>query len=222
MTDRLTYLSSSAPSLTLPLPQPNTAPQQGLAWLFLGVANKDALLYDDEWQSVLKSHPNNFRVDYALSREQTNKAGGKMYIQDKMEEYADEIFDRLSKGAHIYFCGLKGMMPGIQETLERVASSKVRWITYFVPWGCVCVNLHGVMTMTMTAIIYSRTYPHIPSNTPSGHRLEGVPRGPQEEPPVARRGVLSEAAVSRPTGRHAARALPCVVSVLVASEYVAS
>lgn len=74
---------------------------------------------------MLKSHPNNFRVDYALSREQTNKAGGKMYIQDKMEEYADEIFDRLSKGAHIYFCGLKGMMPGIQETLERVAASKV-------------------------------------------------------------------------------------------------
>ena len=27
-------------------------------------------------------------------------------------------------GAHIFFCGLKGMMPGIQEMLERV--SKVR------------------------------------------------------------------------------------------------
>jgi ferredoxin--NADP+ reductase len=27
---------------------------KGLAWLFLGVANSDALLYDDEWQSVLK------------------------------------------------------------------------------------------------------------------------------------------------------------------------
>lgn len=29
-------------------------------------------------------------------------------------------------GAHIFFCGLKGMMPGIQEMLERVA--KVRYI----------------------------------------------------------------------------------------------
>ncbi len=28
---------------------------------------------------------------------QNNKKGGKMYIQDKMEEYADEIFDRLAK-----------------------------------------------------------------------------------------------------------------------------
>ena len=25
---------------------------KGLAWLFLGVANTDALLYDDEWQEV--------------------------------------------------------------------------------------------------------------------------------------------------------------------------
>lgn len=30
-----------------------------------------------------------------------------MYVQDKVEEYADEIFERLDNGAHIYFCGLK-------------------------------------------------------------------------------------------------------------------
>ena len=56
--------------------------------------------------------PLQFRLDYALSREQKNKSGGKMYIQDKVEEYADEVFDLLDNGAHIYFCGLKGMMPG--------------------------------------------------------------------------------------------------------------
>jgi ferredoxin--NADP+ reductase len=97
---------------------------KGLAWLFLGVANTDALLYDDEWQDILKSHPDNFRLDYALSREQTNAEGGKMYIQDKVKEYSDEIFDRMDKGAHIYFCGLKGMMPGITEMLEGVSKSK--------------------------------------------------------------------------------------------------
>jgi len=47
-----------------------------------------------------------------------------MYIQDKVEEYADEIFDRLDKGAHMYFCGLRGMMPGIQDMLKRVAEGK--------------------------------------------------------------------------------------------------
>merc|ERR1711885_119238 len=75
----------------------------GLAWLFLGVANTDALLYDDEWQEVLKAKPDNFRVDYALSREQTNKDGGKMYIQDKVGEYADEVFTRMDNGAHMYY-----------------------------------------------------------------------------------------------------------------------
>jgi ferredoxin--NADP+ reductase len=68
---------------------------KGQAWLFLGVANSDALLYDDEWQDVKAKFPEQFRLDYALSREQTNKSGGKMYIQDKVEEYADEVFDKL-------------------------------------------------------------------------------------------------------------------------------
>ena len=68
--------------------------------------------------------PDNFRVDYALSREQKNKDGGKMYIQDKVAEYSDEIFTRMDNGAHMYFCGLKGMMPGITEMLESVSSSK--------------------------------------------------------------------------------------------------
>jgi ferredoxin--NADP+ reductase len=42
-------------------------------------------------QAVKKDHPEQFRLDYALSREQKNAKGGKMYIQDKVEEYADEV-----------------------------------------------------------------------------------------------------------------------------------
>eukprot|EP00908_Phaeocystis_cordata_P023833 Transcript_6286.p1 GENE.Transcript_6286~~Transcript_6286.p1 ORF type:complete len:256 (-),score=125.39 Transcript_6286:272-1039(-) len=108
---------------------------KGLAWLFLGVANTDALLYDDEWQEVLKSHPDNFKLDYALSREQTNKNGGKMYIQDKVAEYSDEVFTRMDNGAHMYFCGLKGMMPGILEMLEGVAKEKgIVWEDKLKEW----------------------------------------------------------------------------------------
>ena len=47
-----------------------------------------------------------------------------MYIQDKVEEYADEIFTRLENGAVMNFCGLKGMMPGITDMLEGVSKSK--------------------------------------------------------------------------------------------------
>ena len=50
----------------------------------MGVANSDAKLYDEELQSILNTYPDQFRVDYALSREQNNKNGGKMYIQDKV------------------------------------------------------------------------------------------------------------------------------------------
>ncbi|CAF1929685.1 unnamed protein product [Brassica oleracea] len=60
----------------------------GLAWLFLGVANTDSLLYDDEFSKYLKDHPDNFKFDKALSREEKNKKGGKMYVQDKIEEYS--------------------------------------------------------------------------------------------------------------------------------------
>merc|ERR1711869_67492 len=73
---------------------------------------------------ILKNYHDQFRVDYALSREQQNKDGGKMYIQDKVEEYGEEVFQLLQEGAIIYFCGLKGM-------LERVATSKgIEWDTF--------------------------------------------------------------------------------------------
>jgi len=103
---------------------PYSADFKGLAWLFLGVYNTDAILYDDEWKAILKEYPNQFRYDLALSEEQKNKDGGPMFVQHRMEEYADEIFDRMNKGAHMYLCGLKGMVPGIQELLQGVAKSK--------------------------------------------------------------------------------------------------
>lgn len=56
----------------------------GKAWLFMGVANSDSKLYDEEFQELLDKYPDRFKLDYALSREQQNKDGGKMYIQDKV------------------------------------------------------------------------------------------------------------------------------------------
>ncbi|MCO5550331.1 hypothetical protein L7F22_003815 [Adiantum nelumboides] len=100
----------------------------GLSWLFLGVANTDSLLYHDEFSGYLKKFPDHFRYDIALSREQKSRSGGKMYVQDKMEEYGNEVFELLDKGAHIYFCGLKGMMPGIQETIKKIAEERgLKW-----------------------------------------------------------------------------------------------
>ena len=100
------------------------------AWLILGVPVTGGLLYADEFaamQSNLASEtmtPAELEVTYAISREMQNAQGGKYYVQDVLAERADELFTRLENGAHIYFCGLKGMMPGILDALEQVATAK--------------------------------------------------------------------------------------------------
>lgn len=106
---------------------------QGTAWLVLGVPTTGGLLYPEEiiamkQNAAARGAPDSLKVDYAISREMKNQNGGKMYVQNVIEENADEFFDRLNNGANCYFCGLKGMMPPILETLEEVAAKKgVDW-----------------------------------------------------------------------------------------------
>merc|ERR1711972_1294632 len=98
---------------------------KGLAWLFLGVPYSKSLLYDDENIEYKKNFPDQYRYDYAVSREQKNAAGQKMYIQTKIAEYAQEVWDLMQlKKTHLYMCGLKGMESGIAEVLGPIAESK--------------------------------------------------------------------------------------------------
>jgi ferredoxin--NADP+ reductase len=114
---------------------PANAAFTGLAWLVLGVPVTEGLLYDDDWQEISARRPDNFRLTYAISREQSTAEGKKMYVQDRLAESAEELFERMSNGAHIYFCGLKGMMPGILETLEGVAISRgIQWEAKLEEW----------------------------------------------------------------------------------------
>merc|ERR1712060_457685 len=94
----------------------------GLAWLFLGVPYSNSLLYVDEHDEYTKQFPGQFRFDYAVSREQKNAAGQKVYIQTKMAEYAEELWDLMQKpNTHIYMCGLKGMESGMEECFSPIA-----------------------------------------------------------------------------------------------------
>lgn len=98
---------------------------QGQAWLILGVPTTSGLLYPEEFSAMqANASGSKLRIDYAISREMFNVQGGKLYVQDVLAQNADRLFDQLEGGAHIYFCGLKGMMPGILEALEGVANSK--------------------------------------------------------------------------------------------------
>jgi ferredoxin--NADP+ reductase len=103
---------------------------QGTAWLILGVPTTGGLLYKPELDAMLiNSRPSQLEIDYAISREMTNTVdGGKLYVQHVLQQNANKLFERLENGAHIYFCGLKGMMPGILQALEDVATSRgVDW-----------------------------------------------------------------------------------------------
>merc|ERR1712151_503493 len=105
---------------------------QGLAWLFLGVPYSNSLLYVDEHDEYEKQFPDQFRCDYAISREQKNAAGQKMYIQTKMAEYADELWELMqSPKTHIYMCGLKGIEAGMQECFGPIAEKAgLEWTAF--------------------------------------------------------------------------------------------
>merc|ERR1712060_322691 len=98
---------------------------KGLAWIFMGVPYSKSLLYDDEHQEYTKKYPDQFRFDYAVSREQKNAAGQKMYIQTKMAEYAEELWELMqSPKNHVYMCGLKGMESGMEECFSPLAEKE--------------------------------------------------------------------------------------------------
>eukprot|EP00521_Asterionellopsis_glacialis_P006615 CAMPEP_0195284832 /NCGR_PEP_ID=MMETSP0707-20130614/2895_1 /TAXON_ID=33640 /ORGANISM="Asterionellopsis glacialis, Strain CCMP134" /LENGTH=425 /DNA_ID=CAMNT_0040344233 /DNA_START=119 /DNA_END=1396 /DNA_ORIENTATION=- len=99
----------------------------GTAWLILGVPTTGGLLYQEELKAMQQNAAplHNLKIDYAISREMTNTVdGGKLYVQHVLQQQSQELWDRLDKGAQIYFCGLKGMMPGIVDALEQVAISR--------------------------------------------------------------------------------------------------
>ena len=98
---------------------------RGKAWLFMGAPKTPNLLYDADFEHYQTEFPDNFRYTKAISREQKNSKGGRMYIQDRVLEHADEIFAMIEDSkTHVYMCGLRGMEPGIDEAMTAAAASK--------------------------------------------------------------------------------------------------
>jgi ferredoxin--NADP+ reductase len=104
---------------------------KGKAWLFMGSPTTANLLYDDDFNRYEQDYPDNFRYTKAISREQQNASGGRMYIQDRVSENADEIFAMIENPkTHVYICGLKGMEPGIDVAMTTAAAAKgLDWST---------------------------------------------------------------------------------------------
>ena len=103
---------------------PAAAAFEGRAWLLFGGPTSDSVLYPELWEQAAANKPGQFELTLAISREQTTSTGGKMYVQERLTERADELFERLAGGAHLYLCGLKGMQPGIEAALEQAAVAR--------------------------------------------------------------------------------------------------
>ena len=77
------------------------------------------------FNSYQEKYPDNFRYTKAISREQQNTKGGRMYIQDRVLEHADEIFSMIENPkTYVYLCGLRGMEPGIDEAMTAAAEAR--------------------------------------------------------------------------------------------------
>ncbi|MFZ9738407.1 MAG: ferredoxin--NADP reductase [Prochlorotrichaceae cyanobacterium] len=105
---------------------------KGFAWLIFGVPYTPNILYKEELEAMQAQYPDNFRLTYAISREQKNAEGGKMYIQDRVAEQADNLWKLIQEEkTHTYICGLRGMEDGIDAALTRAAAKDgVDWSAY--------------------------------------------------------------------------------------------
>lgn len=102
---------------------------RGKAWLVFGVPYTANILYKEELEEIQAKYPDNFELTYAISREQTNAEGGKMYIQHRVAENAARMWELMQKpNTHTYMCGLKGMEDGIDAALSAEAEKNgINW-----------------------------------------------------------------------------------------------
>jgi len=105
---------------------------KGFAWLIFGIPTTPNVLYKQELEELQQQYPDNFRLTYAISREQKNAQGGRMYIQDRVAEHAAELWQLIQQeNTHTYICGLKGMEGGIDQALSAEAAKQgVNWLDY--------------------------------------------------------------------------------------------
>ncbi|MBU6302779.1 MAG: assimilatory sulfite reductase (NADPH) flavoprotein subunit [Verrucomicrobia bacterium] len=93
---------------------------KGRNWLFFGDQRYTLdFLYQVEWQEYLKDGLLT-RLDVAFSRDQKHK----IYVQNRMEERAAELWRWLEEGACFYVCGDAERMAGdVHEMLIRIAET---------------------------------------------------------------------------------------------------
>lgn len=99
------------------------AGHDGNNWLLFGEQHEATdFYYQDEWRGLLADGTLT-RLDTAFSRD-TNR---KVYVQDRIRQHGQVIWQWLERGAHVYICGDKSRMaPGVEAALCSVAADHGR------------------------------------------------------------------------------------------------
>ena len=75
--------------------------EKGPMWLFFGEQRRVSdFLYKEQFEAMLQDGTL-AKLDTAFSRD----SGKKVYVQDRMQENAAELYDWLERGAYFYVCG---------------------------------------------------------------------------------------------------------------------
>ncbi len=93
------------------------AENTGKSWLFFGNRYSESeFLYQTEWQNFLKTGALT-KMDVAFSRDGKKKE----YVQHKLIQHSQEIYQWLEDGAHVYICGdMKKMAKDVQNALVEI------------------------------------------------------------------------------------------------------
>ena len=88
----------------------------GRNWLFFGNPHEATdYFYQDEFELYEAENVLN-RIDLAWSRDQDHK----IYVQDKMRDHSEELWEWVKNGAHVYVCGdATYMAPDVDAALNE-------------------------------------------------------------------------------------------------------
>lgn len=94
---------------------------QGKSWLFFGEQRfQSDFLYQTEWQKFLKDKTLE-KINVAFSRDQKEK----IYVQHKLLEEAETLYQWLQEGATLYVCGdIDRMAADVHQALIQIVSEQ--------------------------------------------------------------------------------------------------
>ena len=92
----------------------------GRNWLLFGAQHfNTGFLYQTEWQDALRRKELH-RLDLAFSRDQARK----VYVQDRLREQGDAVYQWLQDGAHFYVCGAIAMGKDVHAALLDIVTAR--------------------------------------------------------------------------------------------------